>query len=414
MSAPTYDDAGNMNSHPLIASLTYDAENRQTTFSGSNKTGTYYYDGQGQRVQRVTTGMDGGTTIYVYDAFGKLAAEYSSATQSDAGKTFYRTTDHLGSTRVVSDQSGEVCEQRDYYPFGEQVPVSLGDSRHGVAGYGQTCGGLAQRFTAKERDDESGLDYFGARYFSAAVGRFLSADETLVDQYPEDPASWNLYKYVRNNPLRFSDPDGRTCVVNDDGSEETIDDGGETCEQVAADNATGDPEVEVTSDTVPLTDIPGQFFVGFGEFFLNNQPQGAVVAFNALAAGVGLQSIATATQATRLTTLGRVTPPNAIAGRITGYTSHGINQVLGRNGGRGVNAKAVLEAVRNPKKIVEQANGTVKYVGARATVILNQAGKVVTAWGKSRGPQQFVTGSGNAAQRAANARGFSFLPQAIR
>jgi hypothetical protein len=79
-----------------------------------------------------------------------------------------------------------------------------------------------------------------------------------------------------------------------------------------------------------------------------------------------------------------------------------------------VNAKAVLEAVRNPKKIVEQANGTVKYVGARATVILNQAGKVVTAWGKSRGPQQFVTGSGNAAQRAANARGFSFLPQAIR
>lgn len=53
-----------------------------------------------------------------------------------------------------------------------------------------------------------GLDYFGARYFSGAQGRFTSADQPFVDQNPEDPQSWNLYSYGRNNPLRYVDPLG--------------------------------------------------------------------------------------------------------------------------------------------------------------------------------------------------------------
>ncbi|MFN7933814.1 MAG: RHS repeat-associated core domain-containing protein [Bryobacteraceae bacterium] len=51
----------------------------------------------------------------------------------------------------------------------------------------------------------TGLDYFGARYFSGAQGRFTSPDEPLIDQFPEDPQSWNLYSHVRNNPLIFTD-----------------------------------------------------------------------------------------------------------------------------------------------------------------------------------------------------------------
>ncbi len=66
-------------------------------------------------------------------------------------------------------------------------------------------------FTGKERDAESGLDYFGARYFGSAVGRFISPDEPLADQDENDPQSWNLYSYVRNNPLRHVDRDGRAC-----------------------------------------------------------------------------------------------------------------------------------------------------------------------------------------------------------
>lgn len=57
----------------------------------------------------------------------------------------------------------------------------------------------------------TGLDYFGARYFSAAQGRFTSPDAPFADQHPEDPQSWNMYAYVRSNPLKNTDPDGRDC-----------------------------------------------------------------------------------------------------------------------------------------------------------------------------------------------------------
>jgi RHS repeat-associated protein len=63
-------------------------------------------------------------------------------------------------------------------------------------------------FTGKERDAETGLDYFGARYMSAAQGRFTSPDIPLIDQHVHDPQSWNLYAYGRNNPLKNVDPTG--------------------------------------------------------------------------------------------------------------------------------------------------------------------------------------------------------------
>ena len=71
--------------------------------------------------------------------------------------------------------------------------------------------GFAQQFTAKLRDYESGLnlDYFGARYYAGALGRFTSPDAPFIDQTRLDPQSWNLYGYVRNNPLRYIDPDGQ-------------------------------------------------------------------------------------------------------------------------------------------------------------------------------------------------------------
>jgi len=59
---------------------------------------------------------------------------------------------------------------------------------------------------------ESGLDFFGARYFSGAQGRFTSPDEPLMDQHAADPQSWNLYAYARNNPLTNRDPNGRWCI----------------------------------------------------------------------------------------------------------------------------------------------------------------------------------------------------------
>jgi hypothetical protein len=73
-------------------------------------------------------------------------------------------------------------------------------------------------------------------------------------------------------------------------------------------------------------------------------------------------------------------------GQITGYTRHGLNQAISRDGGQGVSASAILDAVRNPQSATLQANGTTKFIGESATVVINPQGKIVTVWGQPRAP----------------------------
>jgi RHS repeat-associated protein len=118
---------------------------------------------------------------------------------------FYHT-DALGSVRAVTDRQGDVVARYDYLPYGEQIPQAQG--RGDVSGYGDDAGNK-HKFTAKERDSESNLDYFGARYYSGAQGRFTSADPVTTPEHITDPQRWNGYAYVRNAPLTYVDPDGR-------------------------------------------------------------------------------------------------------------------------------------------------------------------------------------------------------------
>lgn len=74
---------------------------------------------------------------------------------------------------------------------------------------------------------------------------------------------------------------------------------------------------------------------------------------------------------------------NQESGKITGYTKHGLNQAIGRDGGIGVKGSAILDAVRNPLKTVFQDEGKVKYVGKQAVVVLNKFGKIITTFAKS-------------------------------
>ena len=158
---------------------------------------------------RWSAARSGVTTTYVYNVLGQLVAEFGGTAEEQPG-TRYLTPDHLGSTRVVTADDQSVLSRHDYLPFGEEIGAALGGNRSSVAGYtASRTDGPTQKFTGKERDNESGLDYFGARYFSGAGGRFTSADAPFADQFASDPQSWNLYTYTRNNPLARVDPHGR-------------------------------------------------------------------------------------------------------------------------------------------------------------------------------------------------------------
>ena len=210
LSRSSYDAAGNQTS--LVSfGIGYDAENRQTRTTINSVTAQYAYDGDGRRVKKVSGGV---TTVYVYDAQGQLAAEYASAAgAAPPCLTCYLTADHLGSTRLVSDGHTVCAKRYDYRPFGEDIPVGIGDRSTNLC-YGVTDPTTIQ-FTGKERDSETvssatkGLDYFEARYLSAAQGRFTSPDPIHFQaEMLTDPQRFNLYAYVRNNPLRYTDPSG--------------------------------------------------------------------------------------------------------------------------------------------------------------------------------------------------------------
>lgn len=115
-------------------------------------------------------------------------------------------SDQLGTPRIILDQSGSLANvsRHDYLPFGEEL-TTLG-GRSPLLGYGGDS--VRQKFTSKERDFETALDYFESRYHASNQGRFTSPDVPLRDQHAELPQSWNLYLYVRNNPLRYFDDDG--------------------------------------------------------------------------------------------------------------------------------------------------------------------------------------------------------------
>lgn len=156
-----HDAAGNMNSHPNLGALKYDAEGRQVGVG----TTVYGYDGEGRRVKKTVSGA---VTYYVYDGAGQLMAEYGGG-NATAGRR-YVTVDHLGSTRVMTDGSGVVTGRCDYRPFGELMLASQSEgNRNLIPEYACGDGVAAQKFTGKERDAESGLDYFGARYFRAVL-----------------------------------------------------------------------------------------------------------------------------------------------------------------------------------------------------------------------------------------------------
>jgi RHS repeat-associated protein len=251
----TYDAAGNLIQNGTTSYI-YDSENRMIATSGFS----YVYDGDGQRVEKCTQGTTpgtcasnaagtfywlhtGGGTLAESDLGGNWTAVYGlirgqivSRVDLPATVVHYYFNDHLNTTDIVTDAVGNILKESDYYPYGGEIPVIGSDPNR-------------YKFTGKERDTESGLDYFGARHYASTMGRWMVPDKPFDDQAPSDPQSWNLYSYVRNNPLRFTDPNGGACVQGSDGSYHDDNNGGESCAQVDVNNATTGPSVTVSATT---------------------------------------------------------------------------------------------------------------------------------------------------------------------
>jgi RHS repeat-associated protein len=190
-----YDNNGNMTSSPG-KTLTYDYDNRPVSISGT----TFVYDFSGQRVKKNATiyigklyECTGGTcTKYIFAGGNRIAYKTGSA-------VYYYHTDHLGSSSIITNTSGTKVNELYYYPYGK-TRYALDSS-------------LTHKFTGQEEDEETGLYYYGARYYDPAIGRFVSADSIVPDF--SDPQTLNRYSYCRNNPLIYTDPTGQAFIIDD-------------------------------------------------------------------------------------------------------------------------------------------------------------------------------------------------------
>jgi RHS repeat-associated protein len=143
----------------------------------------------------------------VPDAWSRVVEIQAFGTSAGGNKVQWLVPDHLGTPRMVIDETGSLAgvNRHDYLPFGEELFAGTG-GRSPVLGYGSD--GVRQQFTSKERDIETGLDYFINRYHSSVQGRFISVDPTLLSANRLNPQTWNRYSYVTNRPLGFVDPFG--------------------------------------------------------------------------------------------------------------------------------------------------------------------------------------------------------------
>jgi RHS repeat-associated protein len=207
----TYDLTGNVVTAPAPYSLTavaYDPSNLPLSITRNNTTTRYRYDDAGQRIYKQVNGgnievyiREGGTPLAVFTLRpnGNHQSSYFNLVWEarvigrlpSSGSRSYYHFDALGSTRAVT-QGATITESYDFEPWGL---LMAGRTRAGTTKEG---------FTSKERDTETGLDYFGARYYMPAIGRWAA-----VDPVSDDMAEWSPYNYVYNNPLTRTDPDGR-------------------------------------------------------------------------------------------------------------------------------------------------------------------------------------------------------------
>ncbi len=224
----TYDNHGNITSMPHLSEMEWDHGDMLIKTKKGTEYTYYKYDASGERVRKVTVKQnndvvenlyfgnyeiyreidDGNTssipdkerqTVHISDNTKRIAL--IEKLTIDGGNTItnplevvrYQMDDHLGSACVELNENAEIISYEEYHPFG-------------TTSYQKHSSNISQkryRYVGKEKDTETGLYYYGARYYAGWIGRFISTDPIAGER------SWvNPYNYVQNNPINRIDPDG--------------------------------------------------------------------------------------------------------------------------------------------------------------------------------------------------------------
>lgn len=169
------------------------------SYGKTEVTTTFVYDSTGARVKKIT---DGTTTTYLgkdYDVTGGVSTKYIFladriiASKNSSDVTLYYHEDHINSSNIITDASGDQAAVYEYDPYGATVTYT-GSAE------------VKNQFTGQEKDDLAKLYNYNARLYDMQLGRFITAD--WVIQSEGDPQSFNRFSYARNNPIRFTDPTG--------------------------------------------------------------------------------------------------------------------------------------------------------------------------------------------------------------
>lgn len=211
MDGYSYDAAGDLLSDGHCT-YTYDGAGRISSVS-SCASASYIYNASGQRVYKETGTIE---KAYVVDLAANAVAHFTyngTAWSYDRGEVYaggrhlatynsgtlyYNQSDWLGTERMRTTSSGTPCEAIQSLPYG--------DGQNTIAQNGGCGDPSPLHFTGKQRDAESGLDYFGARYNDSSLGRFMTPDP--LNGKLGNGLSWNRYLYTLDNPVTFTDPTG--------------------------------------------------------------------------------------------------------------------------------------------------------------------------------------------------------------
>jgi RHS repeat-associated protein len=182
----------NCSNNQLVAEYFYDFEGNRISkkeYVNGVLAQTIYSPDRGYETKKLASGITQNTSYYY--ANNELVARKNP----DNSKTFYQS-DHLGSTSLLTNSTGGVVEETSYTPYGE---VRTGGTQS------------KYQYTGQEKDLNTGLNYYGARYYNSHTAHFTQPDSMLPELY--DPQQLNRYAYTRNNPIKYTDPSGNSPLI---------------------------------------------------------------------------------------------------------------------------------------------------------------------------------------------------------